>query len=69
MIWDEVQMPTTGPNDYGREVLLLPSGGRTIRDALTLRITDDGSGECPEISRLTLYGDGQDTIYGKKGGS
>lgn len=68
MEWDEVQVGTTGPNDYGREVLPLASGGRQIRDALTLRITDDGTGECPEISRLTLYGDGEDTIYGKKGG-
>ena len=69
MVWDDVQMPTTGPYDYGREVLLIPAGGRRIREALTLRIADDGSGECPEISRITLYGDEKDTIYGKgKGG-
>lgn len=69
MAWDDVQMPTTGPYEYGREVLLIAAGGRRVRDALTLRITDDGTGECPEISRLTLYGDEKDTIHGKgKGG-
>lgn len=69
MEFDDVQMPATRDYEYGREVVLIAPGARTIMDALTARVSDDGSGECPEVSRISLYADPYDSIYGKGGGT
>lgn len=70
MEWDDVEVPTSSGYEFDRRILPLAAAGRAVRDALTLRIADDGTNECPEISRLTLYGDGADILRSQdeKGG-
>jgi len=70
MEWDDVEVPTSSGYEFDRRILPLAPAARAVRDALTLRITDDGTNECPEISRLTLYGDGADILRSQdeKGG-
>lgn len=68
MEFGEVAVPSTGANEYGREVLLLEPGERKTLDAITVRIRDDGSGECPEISRASLFADPYDPVYASGGG-
>lgn len=67
MEFDDVPVPSSAGREYVRDVVPVSSPARTVLDALTLRVLDDGTGECPEISRITLYADPHGINYAKGG--
>lgn len=52
--WDAVFTGSTGPDDFGRAIQWLKWQAATVRNALGLRIMDDGSGSCPEVSEVLI---------------
>jgi hypothetical protein len=50
--WLDLLLPTSGAGEYIRALLSFPDRARRERSALCYRISDDGSGDCPEISKL-----------------
>jgi hypothetical protein len=52
--WDDVEIPTSGADSFGRHVVNFVGTERANRDAEQYRIRDDGTGPCPEVSRLTF---------------
>ena len=57
----------SGPNDFGRFVRWVKDGAAgDIRDALAVRIADDGTGTCPDLSKL--YIDVDEVLFLKQEG-
>jgi hypothetical protein len=52
--WDDLAIPSSGGDDFGRFQIDFGKSARYTRKALQARITDDGSGACPELSMATL---------------
>jgi hypothetical protein len=60
-VWDEVPIPASGYGlEFFRALVDLPAGARVDKSALAFRIKDDGSGECSELSGLTIMAEPQD---------
>lgn len=53
--WLPVILPESGNGDYVRGMLEFPKRAIHDRTAMSFRIMDDGSGDCPEIMRLTAF--------------
>lgn len=51
--WLDVPLPAAGSGDYVRALLDFPARSRHDRSAMAFRIMDDGSGDRPEVMRLT----------------
>ena len=52
--WDTLDVPSSGPDAFGRSVLQLPPAAAAKRIALALKISDDGSGSGAEVSALLV---------------
>ena len=66
-VFDDVPLATSADRDYSREVVPIPANARLANSAIAMRIGDDGTGPCPEVSRVVLYGEPFDPIYKKEG--
>jgi len=60
--WDDVSIPSSGGDDYGREVADFPPSARMNRRAEQYRILDDGSGPCPEVVRVSIEMEPQEDV-------
>jgi hypothetical protein len=58
--WLDLLLPESGRGEYVRAMLSFPARARHDRSALCYRISDDGSGDCPEISKLVPMIEPQD---------
>lgn len=65
--WDDVSIPPSGADDYERFTEDFPKGARLDREAEQYRICDDGSGECPEVTDISLDTERQPDIGVKRG--
>lgn len=52
--WDEIQIPTSGGDAYGRTVGWLKGHESIVRPAISARIMDDGSGPCPDVTETLI---------------
>jgi hypothetical protein len=55
--WDNLPIPTSAAADYVRAVKELPASARGKREAVAVRVMDDGSGPCPEVSLVLVNAD------------
>lgn len=60
--WDDVAMPSSGGDDYARAVEPFEGSVRLQRKAEQYRITDDGSGPCPEVVRVVVEMEPQEDV-------
>jgi hypothetical protein len=52
--WDSLEIPTSGIDSYGRSVRWLKPEARRRRSAVEVKIYDDGTGTCPEVSNVMI---------------
>ena len=52
--WDPLEIPSTGVDSYGRSVRWLKAEARRRRSAVEVKIYDDGTGACPEVSNVMI---------------
>ena len=52
--WDMLALPSSGAQEYGRAVEWWEGAARLCRKAEQYRISDDGSGDRPEVYRITI---------------
>ena len=55
--WDNLEVPTSGSDAYGRSVGWLPPEGALRRSAIAARIWDDGTGTCTEVTDIQVDAD------------
>jgi len=52
--WDALDVPTSGADAFGRSVIMLKPNASLRRAAIGARIWDDGTGPCPELSKVLI---------------
>ena len=67
MQFDDVPVGTSQGKEYRRQVIPFEANARRANSAATMRIGDDGTGPCTEISRIILYADPYDPLYKEEG--
>jgi hypothetical protein len=64
--WDDVAIPSSGLDNYERFTEDFQKSARLNREAEQYRICDDGSGDCPEVSVISLDTEAQPEIGTKR---
>jgi hypothetical protein len=51
--WDDLMVPTSESKEYVRDLQPFPPQARMSKSAVCMRVFDDGSGPCPEVTLVT----------------
>jgi hypothetical protein len=52
--WDELLAESTHADAFGRDVVWLKGNERGVRSAIACKLSDDGTGPCPEVSAVLI---------------